>query len=132
MTTISLAPVAIFAYKRPDHTARLLRSLSTNPEHATSPVYVFCDGTRSPQDEADVGRTRQVVRELAPPHARIVERDANMGLANSIITGVTQLTQEYGQAIILEDDLVLTPFALMWVVMAFAINRSVCGVLNTQ
>jgi hypothetical protein len=114
MTTTILAPVAIFAYKRPDHTARLLRSFSTNPEHATSPVYVFCDGTRTPQDETDVGHTRQVVRELAPSHAHIIERGANMGLANSIITGVTQLTREHGKAIILEDDLVLAPFALRY------------------
>ena len=101
-----LAPVGIFAYRRPRHVARVLTSLRSNPEFEQSPIHVFLDGARGSADADDVARTRAVVRELVPRHAEIVERDANAGLANSIIAGVTQLTHEYGHTIVLEDDLV--------------------------
>jgi hypothetical protein len=114
MSASSFAPVAVFTYKRPEHTARLLRSLSANPEHALSPVCVFCDGPRTRADDEEVNQTREVVRHVAPRHAEVVVRDANMGLANSIIAGVTQLTRDYGRVIVLEDDLVLSPFALKY------------------
>ena len=99
------APLGIFAYRRPGHVARVLTSLRANPEFEQSPIRVFLDGARGATDAEDVARTRAVVRELVPRHAEIVEREFNAGLANSIIAGVTQLTQEYGHAIVLEDDL---------------------------
>jgi hypothetical protein len=39
----------------------------------------------------------------------VIERDKNLGLANSIIRGVTDLCERYGRVIVLEDDLVLHP-----------------------
>jgi hypothetical protein len=111
---MSLAPIAIFGYRRPRHLARLLESLRANPEQKQSPIHVFLDGARGAEDAEDVARTRAIVRAQAPQHAEIVARDANAGLANSIIAGVTRLTQEYGCAIVLEDDLVLSPYALRY------------------
>lgn len=104
--TAPLAPIAIFGYRRPEHIARVLTSLRTNPEHVNSSIHVFLDGARGPADAEDVLRTRAVVHENAPHHAEIVERESNAGLANSIIAGVTRLTHEYGTVIVLEDDLV--------------------------
>ena len=42
----------------------------------------------------------------------IVERDKNWGLANSIIDGVTSVVNEHGRIIVLEDDLVTSPYFL--------------------
>jgi hypothetical protein len=41
-----------------------------------------------------------------------VEREHNLGLARSVITGVTELCAESEAVIVLEDDLVLSPHAL--------------------
>jgi hypothetical protein len=38
---------------------------------------------------------------------RIIEHPTNRGIAKSVISGVTELTQEHGTAIVLEDDLVV-------------------------
>lgn len=112
--TAPLAPIAVFAYRRPQHIAALLTSLRTNPEHEKSPIYVFLDGARGEADAEDVARTRTVAREYAPRHAKIIEREANAGLAASIISGVTRLVREYGRVIVLEDDLVLSPFTVRY------------------
>ena len=44
----------------------------------------------------------------------IIERESNWGLANSIIDGVTNIVNQYGKVIVLEDDLVTSPFFLQF------------------
>lgn len=107
--THSEAPIAVLVYKRPQHTARLLESLLRNDAVARSPVFVFCDGARTPDDDQAVAATRDVVKDKLGDRCQRVERDRNWGLAASIIAGVTDLTQRYGRVIVLEDDLVLHP-----------------------
>jgi hypothetical protein len=104
-----LAPIAVFAYIRPQHLARLLESLAQNPESGQSSVYVFSDGAKGTGDEAHVRETREVVRRFTGlPMLELVERPQNLGLAASIIDGVTRLVREHGRVIVLEDDLVLS------------------------
>jgi hypothetical protein len=52
-----------------------------------------------------VQQTRDVVRAWPHPNKTIIERDQNFGLANSIITGVTDLCNSHGRVIVVEDDL---------------------------
>lgn len=106
------APIVVFAYQRPDHIRRALESLKQNPECATAPVFVYCDGPRKPEHLAEVEATRNAVREAAPAHAQIVMRDENWGLARSIIHGVTEACKTYGRAVVVEDDLILSPGTL--------------------
>jgi hypothetical protein len=101
------APIAVFVYKRPPHTARLIDSLLQNDAVSRSPVFVFCDGARAPDEDDAVAATRRVIRERLGAHCEIIERETNRGLAASIIAGVTELTERYGRVIVLEDDLVL-------------------------
>jgi hypothetical protein len=107
--TTGAAPIGLFAYNRPEYIARALRALARCPELAASPLVVFCDGPKDDAGRARVEHTRRVARELAPPHARIIEREHNLGLAVSMRTGVGALCEEFGRAIILEDDLEVAP-----------------------
>jgi GT2 family glycosyltransferase len=103
------APVALFVFRRPDHTRRAIESLLANPEAARSEVVVFADGPRSDGDVEAVEATRAVVRSAGIPRLRLVARERNMGLAASVVAGVTELCDAHGRAIVLEDDLVLAP-----------------------
>ncbi|MCI5150408.1 MAG: sugar transferase, partial [Candidatus Electrothrix sp. MAN1_4] len=42
----------------------------------------------------------------------IIERETHQGLADNIIDGVTKIVNKYGRVIVLEDDLVTSPFFL--------------------
>ncbi|MCU1281522.1 MAG: hypothetical protein JWM53_5068 [bacterium] len=106
---MTLAPIAIFVYRRAEHARTLLRTLSACPELADSPVYVFCDGAKSPDAVTGVTETRRAVREAAPAHAIFVERERNLGLSRSIIQGVGELCDRFGRLIVLEDDLEVAP-----------------------
>lgn len=109
------APIALFAYNRPAHTARAIASLKACPEAAASALFVFCDGPRKPEAAAAVAETRAVVRQATSSgfgDVTIIEQPVNRGLANSIIAGVTDLCRRFGRVIVVEDDLILSPFFL--------------------
>lgn len=115
------APIALFAFRRPELTARLLRSLLASPEIQTSRVYAFCDGARREEDAPLVARTRKVIAEAGLPDLELVERPGNMGLAGNVVDGVTRLCRESGRVIVLEDDLILSPGFLRY--MNHALDR---------
>lgn len=106
------APIALFTFKRPEHTRRTLEALTTNTEFLDSPLFVFCDGARNEGEEEDVESTRQTVRDCPHPNKTIIERDKNWGLANSVIAGVTDLCERFGRVIVVEDDLIVSPVFL--------------------
>lgn len=102
-----LAPIAVFAYKRPAHLQRTLEALHRDPLFARSPVHIYCDGARSEADAEQVSQTRDVARRFATPLTRLVVRDFNHGLRKSIVAGVSELTEAHGRVIVVEDDLVV-------------------------
>ena len=106
---LQFAPIAVFAYNRPDHLQRTLRSLKACDGFAESSVTVFCDGPRSGSDRASVEAARAVARLELGEDADIRLAAANKGLANSIIEGVNELTERYGCVIVIEDDFDLAP-----------------------
>jgi ubiquinone/menaquinone biosynthesis C-methylase UbiE len=111
---MALAPVALFIYRRPEHVRRTLAALRACKELADSPITIYCDGPKTPDAAASVSEARRVAHALAPSHARFVERDANLGLAKSIIGGVSELTNEHGKVIVVEDDLDVAPTFLQF------------------
>jgi ubiquinone/menaquinone biosynthesis C-methylase UbiE len=106
---MALAPVALFIYRRPEHVRRTLTSLNACKELADSPLVIYCDGAKTPDAAESVREARRVAHELAPAHATFVEREANLGLARSIIGGVTELCERDGKVIVVEDDLDVAP-----------------------
>lgn len=110
------APIALFAFNRPKHLARTVASLSANRLAADSDLWVFCDGPRRPDDDPLVREVREVAAGITGfASVRLVERAANAGLAASVMAGVTQLCDSAGRAIVIEDDLVLSPYFLDFV-----------------
>ena len=105
-----IAPVALFTYDRPFHTKKVLNALIKCDGSEQIDLFVFCDG---PRNESTDKETRRIlaVRELIRKEKRfksikIVEQSSNYGLANSIISGVSQVLEEYNEIIVLEDDIV--------------------------
>ena len=102
-------PIAVFVYKRPDHARMLLESLAGCDRLNECEVNIYCDGPKSVDDQLGVKATRDVVHHLsAALDARIIERETNLGLARSIVSGVSELCDQYGRVIVVEDDFVLS------------------------
>ncbi|WP_287963196.1 glycosyltransferase [Alcanivorax sp.] len=122
MSEKRLAPIVLFTYNRPWHTRRTVEALLKNAEARDSDLIVFSDGPRDADAEAKVAEVRQYLRTIRGfESVRIIEREHNLGLAANIISGVTEVVNESGRAIVLEDDLVTSPWFLQY--MNDGLNR---------
>jgi len=102
-------PIAVFVYNRPAVTQKTLDQLRSDPQFNRHPVYVFCDGAKSSSDLAAVEQTRTIARKcLSGFSPTIIQNGDNEGLAASVSKGVTRLVSQYGQIIVVEDDLLLS------------------------
>lgn len=111
----TFAPIALFVYNRPEHTARTIKFLQQNQLASESRLFVFSDGFKSEADEKNVLEVRELLRNIDGfKSVEIVERKENMGLAKSIIIGVSKLIKDYKQVIVFEDDLITSPYTLTY------------------
>jgi Glycosyl transferase family 2 len=111
----NLAPIILFVYNRPEHTKRTIESLLKNTLAEKSTLYIFSDGPKSAGDEKNVNAVRNYIRALKGFNKfEIIEREKNLGLANSVILGITDIINKYGKAIILEDDIVTSKYFLKY------------------
>lgn len=104
----SNTPVALFTYNRPSHTRRALDALKRCLRKEECDFYFFSDGPKTEEARASVEKTRAILHdESLHFNAEIIEQNQNLGLAKSIVSGVSQLCQQYGRVIVIEDDLVV-------------------------
>ena len=108
-------PVALFAYKRPNHTKLALDTLARNTLSEGTDLVVFSDGPRGEQDAAEVAAVRELARAASGfASVTLIERPVNMGLARSVIAGVTEILEEHNSIIVLEDDLLTSQYFLVY------------------
>jgi hypothetical protein len=85
-------------------------SLQQNPLARQSDLFVFSDGPKNDSTVEAVQAVRNFLGTIAGfKSVTIIERERNLGLAVSVISGVTHVCQEFGRAIVLEDDLLIAP-----------------------
>ncbi len=106
------APVALFAFNRPETTRSTLQALKNCDGLGDRSVYLFCDGPRTNRsdDELAVFQVRRVLHDWAAgQRAQCLFSDSNCGLRASIVRGVGEILREHGRVIVLEDDLIVAP-----------------------
>jgi len=116
---MNLAPIAFFAYKRPEHTRKALESLSQNEGAELSELFIYCDAAKRPEDVGAVNAVREVARSKQwCGKVHIIEHELNHGCNKSIVHGVTRTCQEFGRVIVVEDDLIFSPYFLNYMNVA--------------
>lgn len=109
---MSLAPIIVFAYKRPALLQGALESLARNPGAASSSLTVHCDGPKPGATPAELQAIEQVRRTAAAAEGfasvRVSAAERNLGLAASVIAGVGRAVGEHGRAIMVEEDVVVS------------------------
>ena len=119
---MTLSPVVLFVYNRLDHTRRTIDALRKNELAQESELIVFSDAPVSEEQVEDVNKVRQYIHNIEGfKSITIVEREFNLGLAKSIIDGVTKIVEKHGKIIVLEDDLVTSKYFLSY--MNEALNK---------
>lgn len=112
---MTYAPIALFTYNRADHTKKAVESLLKNAEAKESDLFIFSDGPKTEEKRGAVEENRRYIHTITGfKSVTIVEREKNWGLANSLIAGITEIVNKYGRVIVVEDDLILSPYFLQY------------------
>ena len=110
------APVVLFVYNRPDHTMNVIDSLKKNLYAKETDLYVFSDEAKNENNVDKVNAVREYIRSTEWKEyfrsVTVIEAEENKGLAKSIIGGVTDILKKYEKVIVVEDELVLSPYFL--------------------
>jgi hypothetical protein len=110
-----LAPIVLFIYNRPFHTKQTIEALQKNNLANQSELFIFSDNAKNKSDQLNVDKVRTYIKTIDGfKSINIIFRKKNFGLADSIIDGVTKIVNEYGKIIVLEDDLVTSPYFLQF------------------
>ena len=113
---MKLYPIILFTYNRPWHTEQVLRALKKNELADQSHLIVYVDGPKANATHEQIGKIEEVRRVVKQEQwCGSVEyhiAEQNIGCRNSIIQGITEVLNRYEAAIILEDDIVTSPYFL--------------------
>lgn len=109
LQTMKHAPIIIFAFNRLEPLKRCVESLLVNSEACESNLFVYVDGPR--RDKEGEAEKVEAVREYVETISGFKSvtyhfSEINKKLGPSIISGVTEVINQYGCAIVMEDDLV--------------------------
>lgn len=114
------APIIVFAYNRKEHLKRTLDALAANEGAKDSDLFIFADAPK--EGTSDAGN--EAVRAFLSEYKIIHENDKifnsimvtmaakHKGLAQSVIGGVSSVIEKYGRVIVVEDDIVTSPYFL--------------------
>lgn len=118
METNKLAPVVVFCYNRVDHLEKTLVALSLNVLAKDSELIIFSDGPKNGTDKKGVQEVRVFLENFKTTSIfksiEVFAAIENLGLANSIIKGVSRVINSYGKIIVVEDDVITSKYFLMY------------------
>ena len=126
-SSLSSLSVAIFVYNREENTRKTIEALQRNTLAADADVYVFSDGGKDEASWEQVNRVRALLKEISGNNSfksfTIVERPENIYLERNIIEGISQVLEHHDTVIVLEDDIVTSPFFLDYMKKAFNLYK---------
>lgn len=110
------APIVLFAYDRPGHLRQTIEALAGNDGAGESELVVYSDGPKDADSADSVEAVRDYLRSVAGFRSvTVVERERNLGLAASVIAGVTEVLARTPSVIVMEDDLLTSRNFLVFV-----------------
>lgn len=118
---MNLSPIVLFVYNRPWHTQKTLEALQNNELASESELFIYADNAKNNKIDEQVLKVRRYIKKIDGfKKVTIIEREKNWGISKSIIDGVTKVINKYGRVIVMEDDLVVSPYFLKYM------NASLC------
>lgn len=110
-----LAPIALFVHKRLNETKQTVDALRKNTLAEKSKLFIFSDGHTDAREKESVTELRNYLHNISGfKEIEIKERDTKFGLAESIISGVTEVLEKFDRVIVVEDDLCTSPYFLKY------------------
>ena len=128
-----LAPIVLFTYNRLDHTKKTIEALQRNIYAKESSLFIYSDAPKTEKDAVSVQSVRDYLQTVDGFRAVwIIMREENWGLARNIMDGVTQIVNEYGKIIVLEDDIFTSKYFLKYMNDALTLYKDFPKVMSVS
>ena len=103
---MSYSPIVVFAFNRPNLLQQTLQALKQCRLAKESDLYIYIDGPRNNMDVEKVDATKSIARHTDGFKSVTCKASPiNKGLAQSVISGVSEIINRFGKVIVVEDDL---------------------------
>lgn len=116
MKDLTLAPIVLFAYNRPAHTEKSLNALFCNDLANESKLFIFVDGPKqnaTPEEKEKIKKVRDIVVSKNWCKEVIIKiAEENITCRKSIINGINEVLSIHDSIIVLEDDIITSPYFL--------------------
>ncbi len=130
----------MFVYNRVANTRQTMEALLANTLASGTHLYVFSDGGRDPKSWREVKKVRKYLHETRETALRdalladmtIVERTENVYIERNIMEGIAQVFREHDRIIVLEDDIVTSPFFLQYMNEALSLYEDTPKVMHVS
>lgn len=107
------APIVLLVYNRVDHSQRTVEALKKNLFASESELYIYADAARDANSVPGVEAVREYLKSITGfKDVQIRLRESNLGVDENTILAVTEIVNEKGRVIVLEDDLETSPWFL--------------------
>jgi len=116
--------IAVFCYKRANKLKLCIEALLKNPECASMDIIFFSDGFKGEKDKEGVLEVREYIKSLTG-FRKVYKhfRSANLSTGPNFHTGLSFLSENFEQFIVVEDDLVVSPNYLSYMLSALAFYK---------
>lgn len=117
--------IAVFCYKRAGKLKTSMEALLKNPECASMDIIFFCDGHKNESDKQGVLATRAYIDSLKGFRTVYKHyRERNVSTGPNFQAGITYLYNNYDQFIVVEDDLVVRPNYIKYMLDALSFYKN--------
>ena len=104
------APIVMIAFNRPAMLKSTLERLSQASGVEKHDIFMFVDG---PRNELDAIKQKEIMNVLSYwqtklPRIKTYQRSRNYGCRGNIVDAITQIISQYGRAIVIEDDILIS------------------------
>ena len=121
----NLAPITLFVYNRLEKTKQTISYLLKNAEAKDSILYIYSDGPKNNDEKNTIINIRKYLDTITGfKKIKIFKRDTNIGLSKSIISGVTEILKFSENIIVLEDDMLTSPYFLSFMNDGLALYKN--------
>lgn len=121
----NLSPIILFVYNRQWHTQQTIEALQQNELADESDLIIYSDAPKNGRACSKVQEVRDYIKSVDGfKSVKIIEREKNWGLAANIIDGVTEVVNQYGKIIVMEDDIITSPAYLSFMNQALDVYQN--------
>jgi hypothetical protein len=110
-----LAPIIFICYNRYEHAVKSLESLKKNRLAKKSKIFIFSDAAlkKDKKNQKKILKIRKFIKKVRGFKSKtLILRKNNFGNKKNILTAVDRVFKNFDKAIVVEDDLLVSPYFL--------------------